>query len=575
MKGRILLIGTDLAWCEALTIDLRNGDWEVVYGTLKADSQKGGWQVVHDAQKPGAKNKAANTSGANHKRSRTATDSEAKNELFAAAVIAAFGNHSNDSAVAAINAAKVLRGTWKTIPLLFDVSVPDYPLTAFTLQAPPARIVSRERSDSIVVILEALVRRQTSSIRHRPPRFAAFEISCDIASVSFAATLDSDADTVGPFSLPWIHNRRLKEIDEQYKQFRLYNHGKTGRELSADWSTKLKDTGSQLCTAIGLDEGAQAAVLAAYVSKLHELRHVHFRFNLPNDGMVHIPFELVWDNYRAMHLRELAPIARRLVLDDRQIVGKPSHRLVRKGSYSKVLFISSPAHGSLYIQGLRFGESETFKAAKLEFIQQELDQLKKIRADAKLPEPKELLLSENEKQIDLVLKTLAKKQWDIVHFAGHSVCANDGEVFLLLPGPQGPVPLRMQDFARAAQEGGARLVVLSSCEGTSPDAVFRLAQAGVAAVIGFRWEVEDAEAAEFSLYLYEALAANEPIGRAFHHAVKHLKANHIRSPTFASPMLIVQDEVWAKPTASGRRGAKNVVSRESQKVIDGESVGAG
>ena len=143
------------------------------------------------------------------------------------------------------------------------------------------------------------------------------------------------------------------------------------------------------------------------------------------------------------------------------------------------------------------------------------------------------------------------------------MCADNGEVFLLLPGAEGPVALRVQDFAHAAQEGGARLVVLSSCEGTSPDAVFRLAQAGVPAAIGFRWEVDDKEAAEFTLHLHQALARGEAVGRAFHRAVSRLKAIHVDSPTFASPVLMVQDEDWAEPTASGRRSVKDVVARES------------
>ena len=369
---------------------------------------------------------------------------------------------------------------------------------------------------------------------------------------------------VGPFPVPWSQDRRLKEINDQYRQFRLFKRDQQlGRMLTPDWSAKLKDTGSQLCTAIGLDEGAQAAVLAAYVGRLGHLKHVHFRFNLPHDGMVHIPFELVWDSNRATHLRELAPIARRLLLDGRQIVGTPSTYPVGAELRGRVLFILSPAHGSLSIEGLRFGESDTFAAQELQYITKELDQLKAVRKKAGLCAPEELLFSEEDEPIDLVLDRLAEKPWDIVHFAGHSVCADNGEVFLLLPGGEGPVPLRVQDFARAAQEGGARLVVLSSCEGTSPDAVFRLAQAGVPAAIGFRWEVDDKEASEFTFCLHQALAGGEAVGRAFHRAVSRLKAKHIDSPTFASPVLMVQDEDWAEPTASGRRSVKDVVDAES------------
>src|SRR5262249_18455150 len=149
-------------------------------------------------------------------------------------------------------------------------------------------------------------------------------------------------------------------------------------------------------------------------------------------------FELVWDSNRASHLRELAPIARRVLLDDRQVVAATTTRPVGAELRGNVLFILSPAQGSLAMGGFQFGESDTFDAQPLQYIEKELDQLKKVRARAGLSAPDELLLSEDDEAIDLVLNRLAEQPWDIVHFAGHSVCADNGEVFLLLPGPDGP-----------------------------------------------------------------------------------------------------------------------------------------
>jgi hypothetical protein len=74
--------------------------------------------------------------------------------------------------------------------------------------------------------------------------------------------------------------------------------------------------------------------------------------------------------------------------------------------------------------------------------------------------------------------------------------------------------------------------------------VFRLSQAGIPAVIGFRWEVNDAEAAFFTGQVHKKLAEGVSLARAFHGAVSAARDEHPDSPTFVSPMLVVQDDEW-------------------------------
>jgi CHAT domain-containing protein len=176
------------------------------------------------------------------------------------------------------------------------------------------------------------------------------------------------------------------------------------------------------------------------------------------------------------------------------------------------------------LEGRQFDHNPTFTARELLFLSEEIKMLRKARKAAHLPEPVELRLSSRRNAAKDVLEKVADGPWDIVHFAGHSVYADDGEVFLLLPGSRGPVPMLVSDFARAAYEGDVRLVILSSCESSSPNAVFRLAQAGIPAAIGFHWEVDDKEAAEFTAELHRALANDEPVGRAFYKAVHFIEA---------------------------------------------------
>ena len=106
------------------------------------------------------------------------------------------------------------------------------------------------------------------------------------------------------------------------------------------------------------------------------------------------------------------------------------------------------------------------------------------------------------------------------------------------------MPLPIRDFAGWARDAGVQLVLLSSCESSTPEAVFRLAQAGIPAAIGFRWEVDDEEAAYFTGQLHELLAAGQSLARAFHAALCAVRKEYQGTPTFASPMLVVQNDEW-------------------------------
>jgi hypothetical protein len=134
--------------------------------------------------------------------------------------------------------------------------------------------------------------------------------------------------------------------------------------------------------------------------------------------------------------------------------------------------------------------------------------------------------------------------WDIVHYCGHSVRADDGDVFLVLPGKQSLelTSLSMDRFAQILRRGRVALLVLSSCEGASSQSLFRVAQEGVPATIGFRWEVMSDEAEKFSERLHDNLARGKSIGKAYLDALRALTQDR---PAFLSAMLVVQQDAWA------------------------------
>ena len=103
-------------------------------------------------------------------------------------------------------------------------------------------------------------------------------------------------------------------------------------------------------------------------------------------------------------------------------------------------------------------------------------------------------------------------------------------------------------FARMAGQAGARLVYLSSCQGSSARSILDLVQHGVQHAAGFRCNVDDAKAATFAADFYEALFKPSSIPAAFQTAcMKARKAldDDEEDPIWASPMLVAQSSDWA------------------------------
>jgi hypothetical protein len=150
-----------------------------------------------------------------------------------------------------------------------------------------------------------------------------------------------------------------------------------------------------------------------------------------------------------------------------------------------------------------------------------------------------------------LLSKLKKGRYDIVHFAGHSLTTKDALTLLVLPSDRlgEAEAVAVETFANAAADGGARLVYLSSCQGSSANTVASLAQRGVPHVLGFRWNVEDDRAADFAQLFYAELFGSPPaaICASFRTACQGVyKPQQIElSPIWASPILAMRSDDWA------------------------------
>lgn len=145
-------------------------------------------------------------------------------------------------------------------------------------------------------------------------------------------------------------------------------------------------------------------------------------------------------------------------------------------------------------------------------------------------------------------RALQHDQYHILHFAGHSAAAANGETTILLTGEDG-AEHAIDGNTIAQLIGGHRslqLVVFNSCEGarTAEDDAFSgfatmLVQQGMSAVIAMQFEIGDAAAKAFAGELYYALVQlRYPIDAAVAEA---RKAIYPVSPAeFATPVLFLR-----------------------------------
>jgi len=390
---------------------------------------------------------------------------------------------------------------------------------------------------------------------NRKPGFARVELDVGDASLRVRVMIDGKG-VIAETSRPSIARPKLKELEEKFSRWALWQRdGRQEPRYTDYWPITFREAGQQL--ADELDYHQLRNAIAECVQQVDELGKVHFRFSLlASDAdaahpYAHVPFELLYDTAKKEFIRSLAPVARRICLKDTTVTATP---LASAQKFTgPLLFIKSDAHGSCVIPGTRFNGDPELVLPQLTWLDAEFAGAAAGRAEAekRRPRPDLLELTAGTDAISLLEQALSRRSTDAsgpqsVHFAGHSVQADDGSVYLILPGgtPGLLAPLAISDFATLARGASVQLVLLSSCQSSSPDAVFRLAQVGIPAVIGFRWEVEDTEAAYFTGQLHKLLADSTPLARAFHMALCAVRRKYPQTPTFASPMLVVQNEEW-------------------------------
>ncbi len=331
-------------------------------------------------------------------------------------------------------------------------------------------------------------------------------------------------------------------------------------KLPDDWLDEMRDDGLELFDTI--IKGSLGAGFYAHIERAAGLlKGMAFRFNVEDAELHATPFEALGrpnegDMGSSPFVLLYAPIARQVT----SVLVRPSAGERPLPRPARMLFVrsqvaSNPAGIVLRdTVGLPVVDPRTEKSQvsfeALRNIDLEYSNLKDLCG--RLPEDElditllDLSTPENTADAVSALRTeLQKREYDILHFAGHSKTIGfgpSGNTYLILPGAEvgEAVAFSVESFAEYAGQSKVRLVYLSSCQGSSARSVATLVRHGVSHVVGFRWDVDDHRAAEFATTFYSGLFA-EPrtVCAAFCAACNHARQlckKENESPIWASPI---------------------------------------
>ncbi|MGP0089137.1 MAG: CHAT domain-containing protein [Xanthobacteraceae bacterium] len=463
------------------------------------------------------------------------------------------GQNEADAALKAVDLLGAVRNDESEIPILLWAPYPIEPLSHIVGRVKGSVMLLRDTAESISEALHGLSA-PVPATNEPPVGKVEMEIGAANIRVVFAVT---GKGVVTEITRTWTGRKKLARMERKFLNWELRRRSDVEIHYADDWDQTFQETGEDLADELAYSAEEFGKGMSRCLDDVGTVDNIHFRFSLLTDGpelshpFVHVPFELLYDTSKNHFVRSLAPVARRICLHDGSLTAKPLANA--KSLSGPLLFVKSNAHGSLVLRGNLFNGKARLVFPKLDALDAEFEGVQRARAEARseAPAPIQLSLTAGQDTVTLLREAMLPQdgrtpQLQILHFAGHSVRADDGAVFLILPGdaPGKVVPLSIHDFANWARHCELRLVLLSSCQSSSPDAIFRLAQAGIPSVIGFRWEVDDKEAAFFTQSLHHQLAKQVSLARAFHRAVSESQTKYPASPTFASAMLVVQGEEW-------------------------------
>jgi hypothetical protein len=451
---------------------------------------------------------------------------------------------------AALKLAVMLRARRRSLPVLFTAPIYVEVLQDYALGAQKkVRVLQHEAATPAMIRAELAGLLKPTARNNKSVNWATVDIDIETEKIRISVSLSNRQVLLDNYVAETTIRPHLEDWQREYADKKLYLHHQGELVLLTDLVAQLHIIGERLHQQLVSEEPRKA--LEECLRRGLTMGDIHFRFCVGTMPFADVPFEVLRDSEKKQFIRQIAPLARRIMLPPgSEIVSAERARAASRTRpdirlTGPVLFIESDGRGTMIVGGHRFEGKPKFDVERIPNISEEFADINAAREQRQREPPTRCVLAYDGRARQQLERSVSSRNWDIIHYSGHSVRADDGEVFLVLPGgaPGQLSALPVSEFAKLVWNR-TRLVVMSSCEGTSSQALFRLAQFQAQAVAGFRWEVMSGEARRFSKRLHEELASGQPLGRAYGSAVQHLGPD---CPAFMSAMLIVQQSAWAYP----------------------------
>jgi CheY-like chemotaxis protein len=314
-----------------------------------------------------------------------------------------------------------------------------------------------------------------------------------------------------------------------------------------DWEYELREIGRLLLQEISNSTEFEPKFNAGLRKIDDDLRRVKILFRIRQTLHPIILEALVRDDKDEEFWMLQAPICRRLLVRGFYDYPEPLFACGSRARATTLHCLLIAADTSGVVPGLT--DNTTGKGVDLEqltHVQREHDD---IRALFRRCRPKVSVFSvtsdlpdKSRSFRDKVIDALRSRQWDFVHYTGHSYFdADQGYLFFppALPG-DGPDKFRIGEFT--AELSKTRFLYLSSCQSSHDNCVLALAKSSIPSAIGFRWHVSDAHAYRYALAFYGHLFGDVEhcLQHAFLSAKKDAHTEFPREKIWASPVLLVK-----------------------------------
>lgn len=359
------------------------------------------------------------------------------------------------------------------------------------------------------------------------------DIILDLKKQSWYYTLNS---VQGPYNATGPLEVEATQLEKLIKE-----SGYIDQLKSPDWEEKFRDIGSILKEQIFKKNVLFYKNFCDLQREVGGKENLRIRFVVAKE--VHpIAFEALLEEPDDKYWMLNAPIYRKL----RGVAGE-RYPLFRgpdiEGGVMNCLIIQADIEEAEKVNGIKIKEGEDLVLEPLknvalevawleEFLQQKKTDFSIGKVNVLRPEPGEGEFSAR------VESELRRHHWHLVHYGGHSfydVGKKKGFVFF----PDRYIkPVSIETFGTWLKD--ARLVFLSSCHSSERDFVFELAENGVPAILGFRWDIEDDLAFEYTKTFYSEAFGEKSLDRAFFKAGQKMKNDYESEKIWAAPILVMQ-----------------------------------